>query len=600
MRPANLLMLTLLVVSGCSILLAPAPAPIEPRPAVYVAGASFAKDVTNGLSHAERKAYYSMDEGIHWLPVDVLLSLKRPTDNFGVYDELFLARPERLGLAPNIADPTSDLPLGITVSEDPVPMAGINCATCHTSVISNASGAFFIVDGGSGQFAIDRFIEGMIKSLVGTLINPAEFEAFYQRYKLRAVLRGGPVVAKQGEDELDDGGLSEDIEEAFKTGDLDPVLAALESKSPGMLKAGTFGAPPSPGELSSRTGMFFYLTKRFVFFFQQVEYATPAEGVTATASGLGRSNPWGVTKKMFGAHMPAIKDGAKPVKSVVEGGPINTPHVWDHERQKWIFWTGVTNSMLERNMAQGIALVTDFDWGTMTTTIKVKKLEEVSKLARKPKAPSWPAAILGTIDLDLAAKGKEIFKAQCLTCHDPKASFTSPGSAEFGYYDVGTDDSYYKGQIEMMGPYELFADVLTPMMTKAKARAAKVEEITDLAPFEVGRTPVVWRKPTGNKFVAKPLAGIWATAPYLHNGSVPTIDDLLQPVEKRPAEFLVGGFVYDSKKLGFVTDASDPRAFKLVTNEPGNSNDGHEFVVSDADRPAVLEFLKSYDATTTF
>lgn len=539
-----------------------------------------------------------MDQGIHWLPVDVVLSLKRPTDNFGVYDEMFLARPERLGLYPDVSDPTSELPLGITASTDPVPMLGINCSACHTSLIANDRGQYFLVDGGAGQFAIDRFIEGMIKALVGTLDNPAEFEAFYQRYRLRAGQRGGPSMASFENDQLDDQGLAALVREAYATGDVSRVAEKVQDTDAQAVRVGSFGAPPSPGELSSRTKMYVYLAKRFVFFFQQVSYGTPTKGSKVSASGLGRSNPWAVTKKMFGDHLGYIQPGADTVEPVVDGGPINTPHVWDFDRQKWIFWTGVTNSMLERNMAQGIALVTDFEWETLTTTIKIQRLEAVSKLVRKAKAPTWPQDILGPIDADLAAKGKAIYKAKCLSCHDPKASFTAPGSAEFNYLDVGTDDSYYKGQIELIGKSDLFNGVLTPMMTKVKARAAKVEGIADLGPYETGRTPVVWRLPTGNKFVAKPLAGIWATAPYLHNGSVPTLDDLLKPAQDRPTEFLVGGLVYDSKKLGFITDPKDPRAFKVTTTEEGNSNAGHEFVVED--RIAVLEFLKTYDDTTTF
>lgn len=272
--------------------------------------------------------------------------------------------------------------------------------------------------------------------------------------------------------------------------------------------------------------------------------------------------------------------------------------MWDFERQKWIFWTGVTNSMVERNLAQGVALVTDFDWPTFTTTIRVKALEDVSKLARKAKAPSWPVDVLGKVDTDLAKKGQTLFKDKCLSCHDPKEASLTPGSAEYNYMDVGTDDSYYQGQIEPIGAYDLFSQVLAPMMTAVKARTAVVEDISDMAPFQTGRTPVVWRKPTGNKFVAKPLAGIWATAPYLHNGSVPTIADLLKPAKERPVDFYVGSFVYDAKTLGYVSDSNDPRCFHLVTTELGNSNQGHEFLVDDP--AALIEFLKAYDSTTTF
>ena len=58
----------------------------------------------------------------------------------------------------------------------------------------------------------------------------------------------------------------------------------------------------------------------------------------------------------------------------------------------------------------------------------------------------------------------------------------------------------------------------------------------------------------GFGYKARPLNGVWATAPFLHNGSVPTLWDLLQPVEKRPKQFYKGYNVYDFDNLGFIHD----------------------------------------------
>jgi len=75
----------------------------------------------------------------------------------------------------------------------------------------------------------------------------------------------------------------------------------------------------------------------------------------------------------------------------------------------------------------------------------------------------------------------------------------------------------------------------------------------------------------------RPLAGIWASPPFLHNGSVPTIYDLLSPVENRPATFHVGSREYDTAKLG-LAQAGDPY-WVFDTTKDGNSNRGHEFSV---------------------
>lgn len=99
----------------------------------------------------------------------------------------------------------------------------------------------------------------------------------------------------------------------------------------------------------------------------------------------------------------------------------------------------------------------------------------------------------------------------------------------------------------------------------------------------------------GMGYKARPLNGVWATAPFLHNGSVPTIDHLLGPVEDRPVEVLLGAPEFDTEKLGIKQPARilksenhyDSRGrFILDTRLPGNSNRGHEFSDTfDADNP---------------
>jgi mono/diheme cytochrome c family protein len=74
----------------------------------------------------------------------------------------------------------------------------------------------------------------------------------------------------------------------------------------------------------------------------------------------------------------------------------------------------------------------------------------------------------------------------------------------------------------------------------------------------------------------RPLAGIWATPPFLHNGSVPTIYHLLSPVAERPTTFAVGSREFDTQHLGLAKPQSG-RWFTLDTSLPGNSNRGHEF-----------------------
>jgi mono/diheme cytochrome c family protein len=117
----------------------------------------------------------------------------------------------------------------------------------------------------------------------------------------------------------------------------------------------------------------------------------------------------------------------------------------------------------------------------------------------------------------------------------------------------------------------------------------------------------------GAGYKARPLNGVWATAPFLHNGSVPTLYDLLSPVSERPKSFLLGDPTFDPVNVGLVVRKGERRDgayddqgyFILDTSTPGNRNTGHEFAgnknvdgvigraLSRDERYAIIEFLKT-------
>jgi hypothetical protein len=103
---------------------------------------------------------------------------------------------------------------------------------------------------------------------------------------------------------------------------------------------------------------------------------------------------------------------------------------------------------------------------------------------------------------------------------------------------------------------------------------------------------------------ARPLDGIWATAPYLHNGSVPSLYQLLLPADRRDAVFFMGSRSFDPKHVGFDT-APFEGAFRFDTAIPGNTNRGHEFrdgslgngvigpALTEDERWELIEYLKT-------
>ena len=98
------------------------------------------------------------------------------------------------------------------------------------------------------------------------------------------------------------------------------------------------------------------------------------------------------------------------------------------------------------------------------------------------------------------------------------------------------------------------------------------------------------------------MQGIWATAPYLHNGSVATLHDLLLPPSQRRQAFFTGTLEFDPVEVGYVTAPSAENSFEFETHDKtgkpidGNSNEGHDFGNADlaeSERKALIEYMKT-------
>ena len=184
-------------------------------------------------------------------------------------------------------------------------------------------------------------------------------------------------------------------------------------------------------------------------------------------------------------------------------------------------------------------------------------------LTTKP-APGYPFAI----DKAKAEQGGQLFAAHCASCHASERTGTVVPLAE-----IGTDR-------ERMDTWN----------AKAAAEANKVVE--DMG---IERKGLVEEPLTG--YVAQYLDGIWLRAPYLHNGSVPTLYDLLLPPAQRPGRFHRGYDVYDPVRVGYLTTGPEAaRAGTLHdTAARANSAQGHDFAsgLSDDQRWSLVEYLKT-------
>jgi hypothetical protein len=152
----------------------------------------------------------------------------------------------------------------------------------------------------------------------------------------------------------------------------------------------------------------------------------------------------------------------------------------------------------------------------------------------------------------------------------------------------------YHTMIDAMVAEGLSEDEIAARLAEARSNSAVVfdELVRDHFQYH-GSEQACMEVVQTAQYRARPLNGIWTTGPFLHNGSVPTLADLLRPAPERPAQFIVSNGAFDPVNVGF--EAGGDGGFLLDTSVPGNANGGHEYGVdlTEADRRALLEYLKS-------
>jgi mono/diheme cytochrome c family protein len=211
--------------------------------------------------------------------------------------------------------------------------------------------------------------------------------------------------------------------------------------------------------------------------------------------------------------------------------------------------------------------------GATTESIALDNLDRLQRWFAHQAPPPFP----GPIDPALAAEGKRVFEAAgCAECH-------APGGRRFRAVipvdepGLGTD----RHRVDMW-------------TVQARDAYMKYADGTPWAFHHFQKT---------NGYVAVPLDGIWLRAPYLHNGSVPTLYHLLNPDERVP-RFFRGHDVVDTKRVGFVFQPSEDKAqaeqflqrtTEMDTTLPGNGNQGHTYGANlkPEDKAALIEYMKT-------
>ena len=523
----------------------------------------------------DRQWFYHLNQGSNLLTYDLFVGLEQH-DN-----EALLSAPlnmMRFGFLPGVqsaANPDG-LPIGFARDRDNV---GLTCAACHTQHI-RYEGKLLRIDGGQAMLDLPLFLSHLERSLAGTLNDTDKLARLARRYY-------GKDVSEQVFLQLQDL--------------LQQDLARISDNN--------------------------------------------RRNHSPVAYGYSRLDAFGAILNK-GLSLTGVKDNFN-----APDAPTSYPYLWDTPQHDYVEWNGSQSNSnvgaLARNVGEVIGVygrvgTTPTTWlyfydAGYPSTIRASNLRAVEKKVAELHSPLWPD-LFPAIDPEQAARGRVLYQQYCLSCHQDMDR-TDPGRLikvrMSSLEKLGTDPKMAENVIEMRGKTGIFVDkprfylagpvmgedepalfvannlmggVLrnNPLQSLLAIRDAKQlghpemihpPKYLDGEILESGQT-VSDRALLAYK--ARPLNGIWSSAPFLHNGSVSNLYELLLPAAARSKTFHIGSWEYDPARVGYVTGPA-PGAFLFDTRLPGNSNAGHEYgtggdglaPLSDTEIWALVEYLKT-------
>ncbi|MCE9573366.1 MAG: c-type cytochrome [Deltaproteobacteria bacterium] len=258
---------------------------------------------------------------------------------------------------------------------------------------------------------------------------------------------------------------------------------------------------------------------------------------------------------------------------------VDLPSIWHqgNDIRPWHHWDGNTDNSRARNYGSVVGV------GGSALSVRGVNVDQVAAWLDSSLGPpaETPFARKAATD-PLVVRGKQLFgDLGCAHCH--------------GTYDPAT------GQVERAADSSYMTSVVVDTDPRRwQAFDPGTAAALDGWGFARGIWPQNAFRPASPGYVPPPLDGIWARAPYLHNGSVPSLRALLTAPEDgapppRPAVFYRGSRRYDATTMGWEiapTERGTGRAlFKYDTSLDGNGNGGHAFYVADGDLDAMLAYL---------
>jgi len=448
-----------------------------------------------------------------------------------------------LGLIP---DPKFGWPIGLSRKEVPhlggLSAVGINCASCHVGEITPPTGGANIrVLGMTAQFDVEGFFGAVIISTFRTS-DPANMKKFLAAY----LAASDPIEGQRMQDFFANTWQAQEQKTIAAISD-DP--SGSKGISPGALHSlNSHELTFSHRELASAD--FAKLSRSMLKLFHNMRAALHVPDSPPPASppnGPGRNDPW----RILSYSLLGI---------VTEPAQVKFGIVWNEDQRMWVHDDGNTHSPIVRNLAAALGLGAplighhgELDYAA---------LQRHTALSQVIRPPHYPWAI----DKTASESGAKIYAANCASCHDG----TQTDTRLYPIAEIQTDPNRAK--------------IFTPEVAEGFNKFFAELQITGYEP------PPPPLRSTG-KYWSPSLAGVWARAPYLHNGSVRTMTELLMPPAARAKTFHRGSRVFDAVQMGYL----DEGAYVLDTTGAGNLNTGHDYgtKLTADEKLELIEYLKT-------
>lgn len=587
MKPHLLTALALLL-SACS-----GPPLTDGTPVPDAVGPLKVISLDQGWDQKTQLAFWFTTQGSRLLPYRWFLALEQAGSS-----ELFRsdANIDRLGYLPAKPGPghwnPDGLPVGFAqTGQGAQAWVGLSCAACHTAQI-NYKGLGLRIDGGPTMADFDLFFGELIAAMAATQADAAKFQRFAQR-----VLGAGATPAEQQS--------------------LRQALARQLADASARQALNRPGHPAGHARLDAFGNIF-------------------NEVLVTALSQPGNARPPDAP-----VSYPFLWDTPQHDKVQWNGSAPNGP-----------FGLGE----LTRNVGEVLGVFGDLridncgrDRCDYPNHVDIRRLGDLEGWVRSLWSPQWNPGYLGPLDAARVQRGQALYKSHCISCHasiqrsDPFRRITAQ------MHDVGTDAGMATAAAMRVGKTGVLQGTLAlPTLQRygaeasggtltvqgalgvllsdrdatlaallAQYQAQLQDELRGGASRsslnEQARRPTAEMlaqalsqgsraqaatlalapPPTPNAiYKARPLNGIWATAPYLHNGSVATLRELLQPPAQRQRSFFVGSREFDPVNVGFDTRRGP---YRFDVSLPGNGNGGHDFgtALSASEKDELIEYLKS-------